>query len=63
MSQAGISVRIRDKAAMEEKDKKNLIKIGIAIVIVLALYYVFSPYQNCMRAEDFSSWCTQATQW
>ena len=37
--------------------------IGVFIVIVI-LYFVMSPYQNCLRDDDVvDSRCSQRTNW
>ena len=53
------------KAAAKE-DQKWLIRIGIITLIVVAFYFIASPYQNCKRQDtgkDFPLYCAQYTSW
>jgi hypothetical protein len=36
---------------MDEQTKQFVIKILVAGAIVLGLYFIISPYQNCARTE------------
>jgi hypothetical protein len=50
---------------MTEDTKQFIIKVLVAGVVIVALYFVFSPYQTCMRDTDgdYLSFCTQNTSW
>jgi hypothetical protein len=44
--------------------KRRLILIAALAGVLLALYFVISPYQNCMRAEfSDSDYCLSQTSW
>jgi hypothetical protein len=36
---------------MNEETKQFVIKLLVAGAVVLGLYFIASPYQNCVRAE------------
>jgi len=38
-------------------------RLVIAVAVVIGLYYLMSPYQNCMRADNSSGYCIRATSW
>ena len=38
---------------MTEDTKQFIIKVLVAGVVIVALYFVASPYQNCLRTEGF----------
>ncbi|MDC0163871.1 hypothetical protein OAI74_00550 [Gammaproteobacteria bacterium] len=49
---------------------ETLIKLVVVGVVVLAMYYAMSPYQNCLRAEEdqkdpetVKAYCTKNTVW
>ena len=54
---------------MDEKTKQFAIILAMVTVVVIALYYIFSPYQNCARGDGwFSEWhydgyCITKTSW
>ena len=50
---------------MPEDTKQFIIKALTVGAIILVLYFVFSPYQTCMRDTDgdYLSFCTQNTSW
>ncbi|MBI5006687.1 MAG: hypothetical protein HZB95_06120 [Nitrosomonadales bacterium] len=50
---------------MDDDTKKKLILVGVVAVAILAIYYVVSPYQNCVRSKGngFAGWCTMHTGW
>ena len=48
----------------------TLVKLVVVGVVVLAMYYAMSPYQNCLRAEEgqkdsetVKAYCTKNTVW
>ena len=44
--------------------KEFILKILIAAVAILILYYVMSPYQNCLREDHQNKkYCTSHTSW
>lgn len=48
---------------MDNEFVKKLILIGVVAAVVVALYYIMSPYQNCVRS-GYSEWqCTKMTSW
>jgi len=57
---------------MTEDTKQFVIKVLVAGVVIVALYFLFSPYRNCMRrsiadnptaaTRDMIT-CTSATSW
>jgi hypothetical protein len=63
-----------NKPTDQEDDSSGLLKIWNSIdivirrilvgaVILLALYYLASPYQNCMRDVGRSGACLNLTAW
>jgi len=44
---------------MDKKMKDKLIIIGVLLII----YFVISPYQNCMRTNATVHYCGQYTNW
>ncbi len=43
----------------------NITKVVAAIIVVVALYYLISPYQNCLRdtGSHRASYCVRSTSW
>jgi hypothetical protein len=51
---------------MTMNDEKNFYKrVGVIAVLLIIGYYIFSPYQNCVRdmGVDESAFCTLRTGW
>ncbi len=50
---------------MTEDTKQFIIKALVAGAILLVLYFIFSPYQTCVRdtGSDWVSYCTENTSW
>ena len=56
---------------MDSDLKKRLLIIAIIFAVVMAIYYLTSPYQNCIRStdmkkalqEDVVPWCIANTRW
>jgi len=52
---------------MNQQLKNNLILVGVIFALVIIGYYVFSPYENCMRdyvvTWDDYPFCSQNTDW
>ena len=51
---------------MTEDTKQFVIKVLVAGVVIVALYFLFSPYRNCMRTlqrSDVNPYCTENTSW
>lgn len=56
---------------MDSEFKNKLLIIAIIFAVVMAIYYLTSPYQNCIRStdmkkalqEDVVPWCTKFTRW
>ena len=55
----------------EEKEEKKepkfydtfIGRVVIIVVVVIGLYYLFSPYQNCIRSGADKHRCIVATNW
>ena len=48
---------------MTEDTKQFIIKVLVAGVVIVVLYFVFSPYQNCVRIGDAKAACMINTSW
>lgn len=52
---------------MEKKEKTIYIRLAIVVVVMVGLYYLFSPYQNCKRdlpkSKAAIAHCTKNTSW
>jgi len=49
---------------MTEDTKQFIIKFLVICGVISALYFVFSPYQNCMRSSGESpAYCDATTSW
>jgi hypothetical protein len=54
---------------MTEDTKQFIIKVLVVGVVIVALYFLFSPYRNCTRAFTDSSsvsvmaGCIEETSW
>jgi hypothetical protein len=53
---------------MDENFKKKLILIAVISGVILVLYYIMSPYQNCIRefkrtGSTHYVWCSAKTSW
>ena len=47
-------------------DPKHLLAaVAVVAVVIVGLYYVISPYQNCMRGmkSNQHGWCMHNTSW
>ena len=57
--------QIKHEAEPEASSLMKHIKLVIFLaVVVVVLYYIVSPYQNCLRdAESAKAWCTAMTSW
>lgn len=51
-------------------NKTFFIRVGVIAALILLLYFVFSPYQNCLRALPYPAervrqiaWCGEKTSW
>jgi len=51
------------KEPNKEWHKNPLVLIIVIVVAIIAVYYVVSPYQNCIRDGHRSAWCTHSTAW
>ena len=38
-------------------------KFFVVVVVIVALYYLISPYQNCMRDRHSGTFCIRDTAW
>ena len=52
----------REKLNSTSSFERSLIIAVLVFVLVLTLYYVASPYQNCIERQS-ERWCTQNTSW
>lgn len=48
---------------MNEDIKNFSIKVGVAVVAILVIYYFASPYQSCMREWDSAIICGEFHSW
>ena len=49
---------------MNWNDPKHLLAaVAVFVVVIVGLYYVISPYQNCLRAYPNSVYCTTGKSW
>jgi predicted negative regulator of RcsB-dependent stress response len=55
---------IKDKIKNEIKgEKKFIIRAVIVALLLIVGYYIFSPYQNCVRNGMSEFQCTRNTSW
>jgi len=49
----------------QEKQTTNdfWLKLTVIVAIVVGLYFIMSPYQNCMREVDRARYCLMKTSW
>jgi len=47
----------------EPLHKNFLVRVGVVFISILILYFIISPYQNCMWERDNSFFCTKNTNW
>ena len=40
-----------------------LFKVFAVATTVLVLYFIISPYQNCIRSDNYPGFCTKNTGW
>ena len=40
-----------------------LFRVFAVAITILVLYFVISPYQNCIRTVPNEPWCTRNTSW
>ena len=46
-----------------KSDKRFYVRLGVAAIILIVLYFIFSPYQNCVRAGKTEAFCVMQTGW
>ena len=48
-----------------KSDKKFYIRAAVISLLIVIGYYLFSPYENCVRAQGDSAkiWCRIKTSW
>ena len=46
-----------------KSDKRFYVRLGVVAVVVVILYYLFSPYQNCIRDGRAPGFCVINTSW
>ncbi len=44
-------------------EQKFYFRLIAVSVVLFAFYYLFSPYQNCVRAYENKAWCLINTSW
>ncbi|CAN1558147.1 hypothetical protein MCEMAEM4_02523 [Burkholderiaceae bacterium] len=55
---------IKDKIKDEfNADKKFFIRLLVSFLLLVIAYYLFSPYQNCLRIDENEFWCMKNTRW
>jgi len=42
---------------------KIIITQFVALIFIIILYYITSPYQNCMRQNLYKGFCIEKTRW
>ena len=51
---------------MDWNDPKHLLAaVVVGALTIVGLYYVMSPYQNCIRdnGSEYSTYCSQHSAW
>lgn len=43
--------------------KNFFVRVGVVFISILILYFIISPYQNCMREIDRHFSCIRTTNW
>lgn len=43
--------------------KNFFVRVGVVFISILILYFIISPYQNCMREIDRHFRCIHTTNW
>lgn len=38
-------------------------KLFVVVAVIVGLYFLMSPYQNCMRERGSGYFCTMQTNW
>ena len=57
-------VGLQEKVGNELKsDKKFLIRVVVIAILLVVGYYLFSPFQNCMRKMENEFFCVKNTGW
>jgi len=44
-------------------EKQFIVKVLVIVGSLVLLYYLFSPYQNCIRKINNAAWCIHNTSW
>ena len=58
-----------DNKEEEPLSKNFYVKVGVIFITILVLYFVISPYQNCMKDSmgksdnGHKSFCVDRTSW
>ncbi len=52
-----------DQNENEPLQKNFFIRVGFIFVVIVALYFLMSPYQNCVRDNPKTRGCVQVTSW
>jgi len=56
-----IKEKIKDEIRGE---KKFIIRAVVVAFLIVVCYYIFSPYQNCIRTGSFQDYqCVRMTSW
>jgi hypothetical protein len=56
----------RNSQSENEKEpihKNFFVRVGVVFISILILYFIISPYQNCMRGIDSERVCINKTNW
>ncbi len=47
-----------------DKNKKKILIAIVGLILIVVMYYLFSPYQNCIREQELSAYgCAMVTNW
>ena len=52
-----------DDNEKEPLQNNFFVRVGFLVMCLIVLYYMFSPYQNCMRQDYRTYRCISITSW
>lgn len=56
--------KIKAKALEEiQSDKRFYTRVLVISLLMIMGYFIFSPYQNCLREGSYKSTCVRFTSW
>jgi len=61
MSEENTNEKLSDKK--EPLHKNFFVRVGVILISILILYFMISPYQNCMYERGNSHYCFKNTNW